>query len=225
MQRLLNSCVSFGLKTFMVITYIILAVTVAASFYAWDKRIAFANMMMNPYRISHYREYYRFITSGFIHNDHTHLVVNMISFYFFGLAVESVFSSIFGAGGRWYFLALYLLGVLVSDLPTFVKHRNNPAYNSLGASGAVSAVVFAFIIFKPLENILLFFILPVPGFILGTLYIIFSWHQGRRSNDNINHDAHLYGALFGLVFCIIVYPASLPEFFEQVKNWRMFDNL
>src|SRR6187397_1606175 len=113
----------------MAITYIILAVTVAASFYAWNKRVAFANMTMSPYRIAHYQEYYRFITSGFIHSDHMHLIVNMISFYFFGVVVEGVFHNIFGSAGQWYFLTLYLTAMVISGIPTFVKHRHNPAYH------------------------------------------------------------------------------------------------
>jgi membrane associated rhomboid family serine protease len=85
----------------------------------------------------------------------------------------------------------------------------------------VSAVIFAFIIFQPLELICIYFALCLPGFILGAGYIVFSWYQGRKSNDNINHDAHLYGALFGLIFCIIVAPSSIGDFFEQIKNWRL----
>lgn len=129
----------------------------------------------------------------------------------------------FGQAGGLYFIALYILAIVVSDLPTFFKHKNNPGYNSLGASGGVSAVIFAFIIFQPLSDICLYFALCMPGFILGALYILFSWYQGRKSNDNINHDAHLYGALFGLIFCIVVAPSSIGSFFEQIQTWRLFD--
>jgi membrane associated rhomboid family serine protease len=179
--------------------------------------------MMNPYSVDKRKEYYRIITSGFIHKDHIHLLWNMLSFYYFGTAIEREFHALFGDAGSLYFIALYLLAIIVSDIPTFLKHRNNPAYNSLGASGGVSAVIFAFIIFEPLQHICLYFALCMPGFILGAGYILFSWYQGRKSNDNINHDAHLYGALFGFIFCVIVAPRSIGEFFEQVKNWRLFD--
>lgn len=207
----------------MYITYIIMGLTVAISFAAWNQERIMRSFILNPYAASHKNEYHRFITSGFIHQDHMHLLFNMFSLYFFGIAVERVFGYIFGAQGSLYFILLYVLAIVASDIPTFLKHKNNPRYNSLGASGGVSAVIFAFIIFQPLQDICIYFALCLPGFILGTLYIIFSWYQGRKANDNINHDAHLYGALFGLIFCIVLYPSSIPRFFEQIKNWEIFN--
>lgn len=180
-------------------------------------------LIMNPYHIQQQKQYYRFLTSGFIHADHIHLLMNMFSLYFFGTAIESIFGKLSGVYGGVYFISLYLLGIIVSDIPTFFKRRNNKGYNSLGASGGVAAVIFAFIIFRPLDNIYIYAALPVPGFILGTLYIIFSYYQGKRSKDNINHDAHLYGALFGLVFCLILYPFSFANFVEQIRSWRIFE--
>ena len=208
------------------ITYIIIGITVAVSFFAWDKKSLLDKLMMNPYRISGQNEYYRFITSGFVHVNHMHLLMNMFSFYFFGLSVERVFKNLFGVSmGGVYFIALYFIALIVSDLPTYLKFRKNPGYNSLGASGAVSAVIFAFIIFRPLDLICVFIALCLPGFILGVAYILYSYFQGKKSQDNINHDAHLYGALFGLIFCIIVYPASIPGFIEQVRSWNFLDKI
>jgi membrane associated rhomboid family serine protease len=207
------------------ITYLLMAISIGASFLAWNRPELFGKLMMNPYYISKRREYFRFITSGFIHKDHMHLLFNMISFYFFGRAVEMIFKIIFPGLGGLYFILFYLVAIVVSDIPTFIKHRNNISYNSLGASGAVSAVIFAFIIFQPLADICLFFALCLPGFILGTMYIIFSYYQGRKANDNINHDAHLYGALFGLVFCAVFYPQSIPRFFEQVQQWDLLEKI
>lgn len=207
----------------MYLTYIIIGVTTVISLYAFQAPDVMSAFMMNPYYTARKRQYYRFISSGFIHKDHVHLLWNMLSFYFFGTAIEREFYLLFGSAGGLYFIALYVLAIIVSDLPTFFKHRNNPGYNSLGASGGVSAVIFAFIIFEPLADICLYFALCMPGFILGALYIIFSWYQGRRSNDNINHDAHLYGALFGFIFCAIVAPASIGNFVEQIINWRIFE--
>jgi membrane associated rhomboid family serine protease len=146
----------------------------------------------------------------------------MFSLYFFGMAMETVFTSLFGMLGYVYYIALYILGIVVSDIPTFFKQRNNPHYNALGASGGVASVIFAFIIFLPLENICIFIALCLPGFIMGTAYLIFSWYQGKKDGDNINHDAHLYGALFGLVFSIVVYPPVVKGFFEQIVQWRGF---
>lgn len=206
----------------MFVTYILIGITVAVSLYAFKEQSVLQRFIMNPYHVSKRGQYYRFITSGFIHNDHMHLIFNMFSLYFFGRAVEMVFSYIFGSTGAIYFIALYVLGIVVSDVPTFLKQKNNPRYNSLGASGGVAAVIFAFIIFRPLDDICIYFALCFPGFILGTLYLVFSWYQGRKSNDNINHDAHLYGALFGLIFCIIVYPRSLAIFWDQITQWEVF---
>jgi membrane associated rhomboid family serine protease len=202
-----------------------MGITIAASFLAWNQTSLFDKLMMNPYAISHKNQYYRFITSGLIHKDHMHLLFNMFSFYFFGLAVERVFTEVYGELGSIYFIILYVVAIVVSDLPTYFKNRNNPNYNSLGASGAVSAVIFAFIIFEPLQRICIYIALCMPGFILGTLYIGFSYYQGRKANDNINHDAHLYGALFGLIFCIATYPASIPQFIDQIRNWEFLKNI
>ena len=207
----------------MYITYIIIAVTTVISLYAFQSPAVLASLMMNPYATHRKQQYYRFITSGFIHKDHMHLLWNMFSFYFFGTAIEREFQALFGQAGPLYFIALYLLAIVASDIPTYFKHRDNPAYNSLGASGGVSAVIFAFIIFEPLADICLYFALCMPGFILGALYIIYSWYQGRRSADNINHDAHLYGALFGFIFCVIVAPSSIGNFLDELTRWRLFD--
>lgn len=199
-----------------------MAVTVLISFYAFQTPALMSSLIMNPYVTHERQQYYRFISSGFIHKDHVHLLWNMFSLYFFGTAIEREFQALFGQAGGLYFLALYILAIIVSDVPTYFKHRHNPGYNSLGASGGVAAVIFAFIIFEPLADICLYFALCMPGFILGGLYIVFSWYQGRRSNDNINHDAHLYGALFGFIFCAIVAPSSIGNFLEQIRNWRIF---
>jgi membrane associated rhomboid family serine protease len=209
----------------MYLTYIIIGLTVLVSFSAWKNPTLMGRFIMNPYTVYKRNEFHRFITSGFIHQDHMHLLLNMFSLYFFGIAVEQVFYGVFGPAGLIYFVVLYLAAIVVSDLPTYFKHKENPRYSSLGASGGVSAVIFAFIIFQPLQSICLYFALCMPGFILGTLYIIFSWYQGRKSNDHINHDAHLYGALFGLIFCIVMYPASIGNFFEQIRNWEFLDRI
>jgi membrane associated rhomboid family serine protease len=205
------------------ITYILIAVTTLVSFYAFQNPGFLSGAMMNPYAVQRRKEYFRMVTSGFVHKDHVHLLWNMFSLYFFGTAIEREFSALFGTAGSLYFIALYFLAVIVSDVPTLFKHKDSPGYNSLGASGGVAAVIFAFIIFEPLSDICIYIALCMPGFILGGLYIAFSWYQGRKSNDNINHDAHLYGALFGFLFCVIVAPSSIGNFFEQIKHWRLFN--
>lgn len=203
----------------MTITLVLIGITVLTSFYAFNRPDVQGHLMMNPYAIRHHQQYYRFLSSGFIHKDHMHLLLNMLSFYFLGTMVERVFIVLFGSRGSLYFILLYILAIVVSDLPTYFKQKDNPGYNSLGASGGVAAVVFGFIILEPMQYICLYFAICMPGFILGTLYIVYSYYQGRKSNDNINHDAHLYGALFGLLFCVVVYPASIGHFIHQVSYW------
>lgn len=178
--------------------------------------------MMNPYRIEKHHEYYRFITSGLIHANFSHLLWNMFSLYFFGTVVEQYFSYIFKGPGPYFLIIFYILAVIVSDLPTYFKNRHNPAYNSLGASGGVAAVIFASVIFQPVELICFYFVICIPGFILATGYLMWSYYHGRKSNDNINHDAHLYGALFGFLFCAVLHPSSIPYFIEQISEWRIF---
>jgi len=143
----------------------------------------------------------------------------MFSFYFFGTAVEALLGALFNEAGLYYFIALYLTAIIVSDIPSYLKEKNNVNYNSLGASGGVGSVIFVFIIFQPLQSICIYFALCMPGFVFGVGYLLYTYYQGRKAKDNINHDAHLYGALYGLLFCIAVYPASLPNFYEQITYW------
>jgi membrane associated rhomboid family serine protease len=200
----------------------IIAITVLVSWYVLSKPDILNRMMMNPYRIEKNREYYRFITSGLIHANFSHLLWNMFSLYFFGNIVEQYFAFIFGDAGPYFFIGFYVLAIIVSDLPTYFKNRNHPGYNSLGASGGVAAIIFASVLFQPVEKICFYIVICMPGFILAIVYIMWSYYNGKKSNDNINHDAHLYGALFGVLFCAVLYPASIPSFIEQIAQWRMF---
>ena len=209
----------------MNVSYIIIAITAVVSFYAFSNAEVMRRFIMNPYLVNTRSQYYRFITSGFLHKDHVHLIFNMIALYFFGPIVETIFNAVFGPIGVFYFVVLYLIALVVSDIPSYFKHVQNPGYNSLGASGAVSAVVFAFILFLPLEKICLYFVLCINGFILGIIYLIYSYYQGKKGGDLINHDAHFYGAVFGMVFCIILYPNSINVFWEQLKMFQISDLL
>jgi membrane associated rhomboid family serine protease len=197
------------------ITFIVIIITVITSFYAWNKPEVHSKWMMNPYRVNRNNEYYRFITSGFIHADYMHLFFNMYSLYLFGRLTESYL-------GPLNFVLLYLLGIIISDIPTYFKYRNSSYYNSLGASGGVSSVIFSSIFLNPLGEMGMIFIpIFIPGFIFGFLYLIYCYFAARRGGDHINHDAHFYGAVFGIVYTAIVYPGSLSIFFQQILNWRM----
>jgi membrane associated rhomboid family serine protease len=195
------------------ISLIVIITSVAASLYAWKKPEIYHKWIMNPYKVNHNNEYYRFITSGFIHADYTHLFFNMFSLYFFSRVVEN-------AMGIVNFLILYIVGIMDSDLPTYFKYKNAPYYNSLGASGGVSSVIFASILLNPLSKIYIFIIpVGIPGFIYGLLYLFFCYYMSKKGGDNINHDAHFYGSIFGLGYAAVVLPWALGNFIAQIGNW------
>jgi membrane associated rhomboid family serine protease len=198
------------------VTLFLVIITVIVSFSAWNKPELLDKCMMNPYRVHHNKEYFRFISSGFIHADYVHLFFNMYSFYMFGELCEAEL-------GPLNFTLLYLLGIIVSIIPTYFKYRNVSYYNSLGASGGVSAVIFSCIFIFPVGNLRMMFLpIDIKCFIFGGLYLFYCYYMAKRGRDNINHDAHFYGALFGVVYTAILIPGSLSLFIEQVSNWRMF---
>jgi membrane associated rhomboid family serine protease len=199
------------------ICWVIMGVTALVSMAAWQRDSWMETMMMSPSRIAAHGEYWRFLTSGFIHADFTHLFFNLFSFYFFGTQLEYIFSVIFPGFGPWIFLVFYLLGIIVADLPTFFKQKNNHYFNSLGASGAVSATIFAGIMFFPTEKIYLFGIVGIPGIIYAGLFTWYSIEMERRGRDFVNHSAHLYGGLFGVVFVTLTYPQVWISFVQQIK--------
>ena len=176
-------------------------------------------LIMNPYRVTKRNEYYRFVTSGFIHADFGHLIFNMLTLWFVGEGIERLFNMLFGPSGTAYYLFLYIVGIIVSDIPTFLKHKNNSNYNSLGASGGVSAVLFAAILINPLMDIYLYFFIKLKAFVFGILFLAYSIYEGRRGRSYVNHSAHIYGAVFGMVFMAVVYPDSVPAFFQQIGTW------
>jgi membrane associated rhomboid family serine protease len=206
----------------MSLTIIIIIVTVAASWYAWRDASLLDRLIMSPTRITNHNEYYRFLTSGFIHKDWNHLIFNMLTLYFFGEAIESTLKSVFGASGNIYFLLFYLLGLIISDIPSYLKNRTNYGYAALGASGGVSSLLFGYILIAPLNEICLYFAICIPGFIFGLLYVGYSYIQSKRGMDNIGHDAHLYGSLFGLVFMAILVPSAVPNFISQISSYSLF---
>ncbi|MCG8475283.1 MAG: rhomboid family intramembrane serine protease [Cytophagales bacterium] len=202
----------------MNLTVVIIVITVVASFSAWSKPELMNKWILNPYMVWHRGQWQRMLLSGFIHKDQMHLFFNMFTFYFFGGVVEKIFAYYFGSLGVVYFLVLYLAGIVFADLPTLFKHKDNHYYNALGASGGVSALVFAFILFNPLQKICLYFVICLPGIVLGALYMIYSIYSSKYQADSINHDAHLYGAFFGILFCILVKPDVLGHFIMQISS-------
>jgi membrane associated rhomboid family serine protease len=172
-----------------------------------EKLILWPEAMNSP------SEYYRFITSGFIHADWMHLLFNMLTLFFFGRYVEMLFE-MYGIASSM-FIVLYLAGIIIASLPSFLKNRQNRYYRSLGASGGVAAVLFSFVYFAPWETILIWFI-PVPGIVAAILYIVYSAYMSRKNYDNVNHQAHIWGAVFGFVFTWIIDPYHGKYFLQQL---------
>ncbi|WP_163718047.1 rhomboid family intramembrane serine protease [Mangrovibacterium lignilyticum] len=184
-------------------TIIIIAITCLVSIMAFSRPELVEKLQFNASKIVHQREYFRLISHGFVHANWEHLLVNMIVLYSFGQAIEMYFS-VFGRMANAYFLMLYFGGMLASNLYALIKHRNNFYYNAVGASGAVSAILFAAIFFDPWDSIYFFGIIPIPGIAFALLYLIYSYYMSRKQKDNIAHDAHFLGALFGFIFPILI---------------------
>lgn len=207
----------------MIITLCLIGLTVLLSIRGFSNDEIQYKWIFNPYQVYTNKEYYRFLSSGFIHSDYMHLILNMIALYFFGKVIEANFSFIYGdVLGIVFYLSLYIGGIIVSDIPSYLKYKYQPGYNSLGASGGVAAVLFGAILYRPLSDICLYGIICMPAFILGTLYLIYSYFSGRNTNDNINHDAHLFGALFGLILTIALNPPIVVGFFNEIKKFTLF---
>ena len=205
------------------ITTVLIGITAILSILGFNKPDFLNRWMFIPYLIKNRGQWDRFITSGFIHKDYVHLLFNMFTFYFFGGFVEQFLAYKFGTLiGGVIFVIFYLLGIVLSDIPTYLKNQDNSYYRALGASGGTSATVFASIIIMPLSDICLFGILCLPGFILGVLFLIYSYVKGKNGDDAINHDAHLYGAIFGIIFILVISPDSAATFFDQIKSYKPF---
>lgn len=169
----------------------------------------------NAWQIKHRKEYVRIISHGFFHGSWMHLLINMFVLWSFGRSVIYDFMHTLPGNSSVMFLFFFFSALVVSSIYSFVKEKDNPNYNAIGASGAVSAVVFASILYDPYGTIYLYFI-PVPGILLGIGYLIYSRIMGERNSDNIGHDAHFWGAVYGFVFPIILNPSLLGRFFREL---------
>ncbi len=207
------------------ITLAIVALTCVISFTAFSNEKVINDLIFYPPSISNNNQWYRFVSCGFIHADIMHLAFNMYSFYLFGDMVERAFEAIFGGAGKVLYLILYVAALAICLVPTYLQHKDNYHYRSLGASGAVSAVIFVGIFLNPTMGLGIF-PLPfhIPGFIFGPLYLILSAYMAKKGHGNINHSAHIWGAIFGIVFLIITCQflsdyRPVPVFINQVVDY------
>ena len=196
-------------------TTIIIIITTVFSISAFSRRELFYKFQLNSYQIYHRKDYKRILTHGFLHADWIHLIINMIVLYSFGNAVENYFNYYFKFP-IFYFIIFYIFGIIISSIISVFKHKDNYNYNAVGASGAVSAIVFTSIFFNPWQKIYFYGIIGVPGIILGILYLIYSYYMSKKSKDNTNHDAHFIGAIFGLIFPLIIDFSLYKIFTDQI---------
>lgn len=207
----------------MSITLLIVIFTCLVSYYCLNN--SEMTQKLKHYPIAEHRagEYYRMLTSGFVHGSYWHLGINMFVLYEFGRVVERLFLSQFGQvlGGGIYLLA-YLAMIVLGDIPTFLKHKDNPGYASIGASGATSGILFMYIIWSPWSMLSLYFFIPIPAIVLGVLYLWYSSWASKNQQDMIDHDAHLFGALAGVVLMFVCIPASITRFWGELVSGLPF---
>jgi membrane associated rhomboid family serine protease len=197
-------------------TIILIIITTAISYAAFNSPKLMDQLQFNASKIYHKHEYHRLITHAFVHANWEHLLVNMIVLFSFGQAIEQYFKYNFGNNHILYFFLLYFGGILASNIYALIKYRNNFFYNSIGASGAVASVLFAAIFFDPWNKIYFFGILPIPGIVFAALYLVYSYQMSMKQKDNVAHDAHFLGALFGFVFPILINPTLFETFLDKL---------
>ncbi len=210
-----------------IITFSIIAITSITSIIAFPPNVSsinsirrpewFGQYLFNAVAVSKHKQYYRMLSYGFLHANWMHLFFNMFTLYFFAPIVETMFKAMFGRVGGLLFLLFYLSAIVVSTIADLIKYRNNSAYNAIGASGAVSAVLFAAILIYP-DMKLMFLLVPIPitAWIFGLLYLGYSYYMAKRNIDNIGHSAHFWGAVYGFFLPILLQPKLLQHFFAAI---------
>lgn len=198
------------------ITYVLIGITVLVSWLAFNNRQLLERLILWPPAIDRRKQYDRLLTHGFIHADWMHLLFNMITLYSFGQAMETFYVERIGRLG---YLGFYLSAIVVAILPTFLKHRHDAEYRSLGASGAVSAVLFSFILLAPWSPIYIFLIpIGIPAFLFAAIYVGYSIWMDKRGGDNVNHSAHLWGAAYGMLFTVLLEPRVATTFVGRLLS-------
>jgi len=203
----------------MIINFVIIGITVIISILAWNQEELFSRLKFNPYLTKERKEYWRLVSYGLIHADWIHLLVNMFVLYSFGNMVTQYFDLLFPGKSIFYYMILYIGGLLIASAPGFGRHKNNPYYNAVGASGAVSAVLFSSIVFNPMSKIYLFFIpIGIPAVLFGILYLFYSVYMDKKGKDNVGHDAHFWGGVYGFLITIALKPELFLHFFNEILN-------
>ncbi len=203
----------------MSITLILVVITCIISILCFSNKSLFDALKHYPVAEKNHQQYYRWLTSGFVHGDIMHLFINMFVLHEFGRAVENDMIMHFGEStGKILFLFAYLLIIIMGDIPTYFKHKENHFFASVGASGGVSGIIFIFIMLFPWSRLGLFAIIPIPAILFGVLYLWYSTWASKNQNDFIDHEAHFYGAVAGLLVAVISRPSIFPEFISNLVN-------
>lgn len=200
-------------------TVVVVVLTCLISLVAFNSSKILDDLIFWPPAISMRHQYYRFITCGFIHADFLHLLFNMVTLYFFGRGLEVFYRGELGLQA-YYYPILYFTALIASNIPSYLKRKDDYNYRSLGASGAVCAVMFAVIMIRPWDMLYIYGRLPIPAILYAGLFLAFSIYMSKRGGDNVNHDAHLWGAAYGVLFTIAVHPAIVSTFINEMKNPR-----
>lgn len=199
----------------MSITIILIIISVLVSWQVFNSEALFDKYCFSPERVWHNGEWIRILSGGFLHANTTHLFFNMLSLFFFGPTVEAYFGYVFGSLGSVMYLIFYLAAIIIANVPDLLEQKDNYYYRAVGASGAVSAVIYSAILFSPTSTIAFMFI-PMPAFIFGILFLVFSAYMAKRQMDNIGHLAHFSGAVFGFIFPLIFRPTLFMDFINEI---------
>lgn len=190
---------------------IILCVTIGVSLYSlYYRHDLIERFLFSPWRVFYQKKWYLSITSGFLHGDLMHLLFNMLTFYFFAFPLERTI-------GVPRFLVIYFGSMVLSHITTLLKNKDNPEYRSLGASGGISGVLFSFVLFYPKESLMIFMVpFPIPAPVFALLYLVYCYWAARKAKDLINHEAHFWGALAGIVLTVLMFPEVIEFFLKQI---------
>lgn len=204
----------------MSINIIIIFSIAAVSLLGFSNHILFSKFLFKPYSILKNKEWYRFISSAWLHADYMHLLVNLFVLYSFGNYLEYFLNVYYEEQSLVLYLFLFLGSTVISHIPSYVKHKSNYNYEAVGASGGVSGILFAYILINPLSMLELYLFIPIPAIVFGILYLWYSYYMSKKNIDNIGHEAHIYGALGGMMLVTIIKPGIWVSFFNQLfKNF------